>query len=73
MGCATVLFFAPAPGVGLKGQISLNFHYKSNFKDFYIILYQTGFSFCFLGHAQKVGLRGLEEVKKIKLLRGISK
>ena len=41
MGRATSNFFGPAPwgpGEGPKGQISLNFSYKVNFKDF---LYQT--------------------------------
>ena len=35
---ATANFFCPAPwgpGEGLKGQISFNFNYKVNFKDFY--------------------------------------
>ena len=36
MGCATAIFFAPwGPGEGSKGQISFNFNYKVNFKDFY--------------------------------------
>ena len=41
MGRATSIFFGPAPwgpGEGSKGQISFNFNYKVNFKDF---LYQT--------------------------------
>ena len=36
MGRQTAHFFGPAPwgpGVGPKGQISLNFNYKVNFKD----------------------------------------
>ena len=52
-----------------KGQISLNFSFHVNFKDFYTNFvcvltneiyktYQTGFSFCHLGHAPGVGLRG---------------
>ena len=39
--CNVKLLFGPArwgPGEGSKGQISLNFNYKANFKDF---LYQT--------------------------------
>ena len=39
MGRATVKFFGPAPwgpGEGSKGQISFNFNYKVNFKDFFI-------------------------------------
>ena len=39
--CNVKLFFGPAPwgpGKGSKGQISFNFNYKVNFKDF---LYQT--------------------------------
>ena len=58
------------PGEGSKGQISFNFNYKVNFKDFYFKLcvcvltneryktYQTGFLFCRLGHTLGVGLRG---------------
>ena len=63
---------APAPwgiGEGSKGQISFNFNYKVNFKDFMpnfmCVLtneryktYQTGFLFCRLGHASGVGLWG---------------
>ena len=36
--CNIMLFFGPAlldPGEGSKGQISFNFNYKVNFKDFY--------------------------------------
>ena len=39
--CNSNFFFGPAPwgpGKGSKGQISFNFNYKVNFKDF---LYQT--------------------------------
>ena len=46
MGRATANLFGPAPwgpGEGSKGQISLNFHYKVNFKDFYTKL--CGFFF----------------------------
>ena len=32
-------FFAPLPGDRSKGQISLNFNYKVNFKDFYTKLF----------------------------------
>ena len=71
MGHATSnFFFGPAPwgpGEGPKGQISFNFNYEVNFKDFFTKLclfftneryktYQTGFSFCPLGHAPGVGL-----------------
>ena len=71
--CNVKLFLGPAPwgpGEGSKGQISFDFNYKVNFKDFYTKLcvcvltneiyktYQTGFSFCCLGHAPGVGLRG---------------
>ena len=63
-------FLGPCPpGAGSKGQISFNFNYKVNFKDFYTKLcacthkrkiqnYQTGFLFCLLGHALEVGLGG---------------
>ena len=60
------------PGEGSKGQISFNFNYKVNFKDFYkcgelpnfvFVLtneryktYQTGFLFSCLGHVAGVGL-----------------
>ena len=71
--CNFKLFFGPAswgPWEGSKGQISFNFNYKVNFKDFFLpnfvcVLtyeryktYQTGFSFCPLGHAPGVGLLG---------------
>ena len=58
------------PGEGSKGQMSLNFNYKVNFKDFFIpnlvcvhtnesyTTDQTGFSFKHLGHATGVGLWG---------------
>ena len=38
MGCETAIFFGTAPwgpGEGSKGQISFNFNYKVNLKDFY--------------------------------------
>ena len=35
MGRATAKKLGPSPGDGLKGQISFNFNYKVNFKDFY--------------------------------------
>ena len=55
--CNVIIFFGPAPwgpGEGSKGQISFNFNYKVNFKDFFsnfvCVLtnerykrYQTGF------------------------------
>ena len=66
----TALFWALppwGPGKVPKGQISLNFNNKVNFKDFFIpnfecVLthkrnktYQTRFSFCHLGHAPGEG------------------
>ena len=71
-GACNSNIFWPAPwgtGEGSKGQISFNFNYKVNFKDYYTKLcvcshneayktYQTGFLFCRLGHAPGVGLRG---------------
>ena len=64
-GARNGIFFCPTPwgpGEGSKGQISFNFNYKVNFKDFYTKLcvcshkftneryktYQTGFLFCCL-------------------------
>ena len=50
MGRATAIFFGPAPwgpGEGSKGQISFNFSYKVNFKDFYTKL-------CVCSHTWKV-------------------
>ena len=78
--CNVKLFFGPAPwgpGEGSKGQISFNFNYKVNFKDFYTKLvcvltnernktYQTGFSFCSLGHALGVGLWGAGGAQGVK-------
>ena len=76
------IFFGLAtwgPGEGPKGQISLNFNYKVNFKDFFKLnfvclltnkrykTYQAGFSFGPLGHAPGVGLRGVGEVKSVSL------
>ena len=72
--------FGPAPrgrGEGSKGQISFNFNYKVNFKDFYpnfvCVLkneryktYQTGFLFCRLGHVPGVGLRGTGGARGVK-------
>ena len=66
------MFLPPGPsgpGEASNGQISLNFNYRVNFKDFIpnfeCVLtneryktYQTGFSFCRLGHAPGVGLSG---------------
>ena len=34
MGRATAIFLAPPPGEGSKSQISFNFDYKVNLKDF---------------------------------------
>ena len=70
MGRATTILFGPTPwgpGDGSKGQISFIFNYKVNFKDFIpnfvsvltnerYKIYQTGFSFCRLGHALEMGL-----------------
>ena len=50
MGRATAIFFCPAPwvpGEGSKGQISFNFNYKVNFKDFYTKL-------CVCSHKSKI-------------------
>ena len=71
----------PGPWGGAKGQISFNFNYKANFKDFIpnfmCVLtnkryktYQTGFASCRLDHASGVGLWGVgvpRGVKKIIL------
>ena len=71
-GACNVIFFGPAPwgpGEGSKGQISFNSITKSISKifiqNFVCVLtnercktYQTGFSFCPLGHAPGVGLLG---------------
>ena len=71
-GARNVNFFWPrplGPWGGSKGQISINFNYKVNFKDFFPNLvcvltnkryktYQTGFLFCRLGIALGVGLGG---------------
>ena len=65
---------ATPPGKGSKGQISFNFNYKVNFKDFIPNLvcvitnekyktYQTRFLFCHLDHAPGVGLRGAGDAK----------
>ena len=87
MGRAMSNFFGPAPlgpWEGSKGQISFNFNYKVNSKDFILNFvcvltneryktYQTGFSFCSLGHAPRVGLwgaRGAKGVKKIFFKHG---
>ena len=50
MGRATAIFFCPAPwvpGEGSKGQISFNFNYKVNFKNFYTKL-------CVCSHKSKI-------------------
>ena len=50
MGRATSNCFGPAPwgpGEGPKGQISFNFNYKVNFKDFYTKL-------CVCTHKEKI-------------------
>ena len=71
--CNGKINFGPAPwgpGEGSKGQILFNFNDKINFKDFFISnfvcvltnerykTYQTGFSFCLLGHAPGARLWG---------------
>ena len=60
--------FSPAPWgpwEGSKGQISFNFNYKSIIPNLVCVLtneryktYQTGFSFCRVGHVPGVRLRG---------------
>ena len=71
-GARNVSFLGPAPwgpGEGSKGQISFDFNYKVNFKDFIPNLvcvltneryktYQMGFLSCCLGYALGVGLGG---------------
>ena len=71
-GARNVYFFGSAPlgpGEGSKGQISFNFNYKVNFKNFipnFVCVltneryktHQMGFFFCRLGHALGVGLGG---------------
>ena len=71
-------------GVGSKGQISFNFNYKVNFNDFipnFVCVltnkrhktYQTGFSFCRLGHAPgggTLGRWGAQGVKNIFFKHG---
>ena len=65
-------------GVRSNGQISLNFGYHVNFKDFYTKLcvcshneryktYQTGFLFCRLGHALGVGLWSTGGAQGVKI------
>ena len=63
-------FLAPPPGEGSKGQLSLIFNYKVNFKyfipNFVCVLtnkryktYQTAMTFCYyLDHARRAGLWG---------------
>ena len=61
-------------GVRSKDQISLNFNYKVNFKEFIpnfacvptnkrYEIYRTEFSFCRLSHAPGVGLWGTGRLK----------
>ena len=67
--CKGKFFVGPAPwgpGEGSKRQISFNFNFKDFYTNFVCVLtneryktYQTGFSFCCLGHAPGVGLWGL--------------
>ena len=68
-GACNSTYFCPR-GETSKGQISLNFNYKVNFKDSYtktlcvfsqikdIKHTKQGFSFCRLGHTPGVGLGG---------------
>ena len=79
-----LLFLLSQLSQGSKGQISFNFNYKVNFKDFFYQTlcvfshtryktYQTGFSFCPLGHAPGVGLwgaGGAQGIKKIFFKHG---
>ena len=74
--------FAPpplwGPGEGSKGHISFNFNYNVNFNDFHskqivCVLtneryktYQTGFSFCRLGHARERKLWGAGGAKGVR-------
>ena len=72
MRCATAKKLALLPGSsgeGSKGQISFNFNYKVDLKDFYTNFvcvltnkryktYQTEFLICNLGYAPGVGLWG---------------
>ena len=81
-GACNSNFFGPAPwgpGEGSKGQISLNFNYKVNFKDFipkFVCVltneryktYHTGFSYRRLGHVPGVGLRGAGGAEGVKNL-----
>ena len=64
-----LIFFGPAPwgpGEGPKGQISITKSFSKIFKPNFVCLltyerykkYQTGFSFCRLGHAPGVRLAG---------------
>ena len=51
--CNSIFFFGPAPwgpGEGSKGQISFNFNYRVNFKDFYAKL-------CVCSHKRKIHIR----------------
>ena len=70
------------PGEGSKGQISFNFNYKVNFKDFYSKLcvcshkgkiqnISDGFLFCRLDHALGVGLVGTKGPKSNSVLLSV--
>ena len=80
MGRATAIFFPTPPGAAERGQ-KLKYHLISITKsiskifmpNFVCVLtnkryktYQTGFSFCHLGHAQGVGLLGTGGAQGIK-------
>ena len=69
-------FFGPAPplgpGEGSKGQISFNFNYKVNFKDFKPLSkmkdtkhIRRGF-ICRLGHPPGLGLKGVRGIQGAK-------
>ena len=66
MGRATLFVLASPPGEGLKGQISFNFNYKVNFKDFYSKLCVCSRKLCSLGHAPGVGIRGARGAQVVK-------
>ena len=80
MGCATSIFFGPAPWGPGRGQ-KVKYHLISITKSISRIFipnfvcvptneryktYQTGFLFCCLGHAPGVGLRGTGGAQGVK-------
>ena len=81
MGHAKAIFFGPAPSGGVKRSNIIKFQLQSQFQRFLFqtvcVLIneryktdQTGFSFCRMGHAPRVGLRGAQGVKKIFFKHG---